>query len=156
MQLRNIGPRDFPRLLALNNAHAAEVNELTMEEFERSVSIASTARVVEDGPGFLIAFDEGTPAQGPNHAWFAARYAAFLYIDRIIIAAEARGRGLARALYADVARTAARRPLCCEVNIEPLNSASLAFHARLGFVPCGEATDPRNLKKVRYLRRDAQ
>jgi predicted GNAT superfamily acetyltransferase len=37
------------------------------------------------------------------------------------------------------------------VNIDPPNPASLAFHAKLGFVGCGEAIDPRNAKRVRYL-----
>jgi predicted GNAT superfamily acetyltransferase len=46
---------------------------------------------------------------------------------------------------------AAGRPLCCEVNIEPPNDASLAFHERLGFVGCGEGMDPRSGKRARYL-----
>jgi len=90
---------------------------------------------------------------GPNHAWFLARHRAFLYIDRVVVAAQARGRGWARRLYEDAAAIAGARPLCCEVNIVPPNEASLAFHERLGFVACGEAADPRNGKRVRYLER---
>lgn len=36
--------------------------------------------------------------------------------------------------------------------MEPPNEVSLAFHARLRFVAVGEAVDPRNGKRVRYLR----
>jgi predicted GNAT superfamily acetyltransferase len=81
----------------------------------------------------------------------AARGPAFLYVDRVVVAAEARGLGHARRLYDDLAATAAGRPLCCEINLVPPNPASLAFHERLGFAACGEADDPRNGKRVRYL-----
>jgi predicted GNAT superfamily acetyltransferase len=142
---------DLPGVLALNNAHAAEVNALTADALAELFARATHARVVDGGLGFLLAFSEQTPALGPNHAWFLARYPAFLYIDRIVIAPAARGLGHARLLYDDLAAIAAGRPLCCEVNVVPPNPASLAFHARLGFVACGEAVDPRNGKRVRYL-----
>ena len=129
---------DLPAILALNNAHAAEVNALTAEVLEALVAVAAHARVVDGGHGFLLAFSERTPVQGPNHAWFAARHAAFLYNDRLVTAPESRGMGHSRRL-------------CCEVNVAPPNPGSLAFHERLGFVACGEADDPRNGKRVRYL-----
>lgn len=153
--IRPLTHDDLPALLALNNAHAAEVNALTADAFAALVDVAAQARVVDGALGFLIALNERTPAQGPNHAWFLARQPAFLYIDRIVIAPAARGRGLARRLYEDLAATAGDRPLCCEVNLVPPNPGSLAFHERLGFSECGEADDPRNGKRVRYLIRRA-
>jgi predicted GNAT superfamily acetyltransferase len=161
MSIRDIEPRDLEPLIALNNAYAAEVNALTIDGFMRALQVARTARVmeglegVEGAQAFVMAFDEKTPPQGPNHAWFLARRPAFLYVDRLVVAAQAQRRGLARQLYQDLVRIADGCPLCCEVNIDPLNSVSLAFHAKLGFVACGEATDPRNRKKVRYLVREA-
>jgi uncharacterized protein len=146
-----LGKDDLSAVLALNNAHAVEVNALTADALAALVSVAAHARVVDGGLGFLIALSERTPAQGPNHAWFLARHAAFLYVDRVVIAPAARGRGHARRLYEDLAAMAGDRPLCCEVNLAPPNPGSLAFHDRLGFVPCGEADDPRNGKRVRYL-----
>ena len=151
--IRSLSAADLPDVLALNNAHAAEVNALSPEALAALVAVAAHAVVIDGGLGFLIALDERTPAQGPNHAWFRARHCAFLYIDRVVVAAEARGRGWARRLYDDAAAIAGARPLCCEVNIVPPNAASLAFHERLGFVACGEAADPRNGKRVRYLER---
>jgi predicted GNAT superfamily acetyltransferase len=74
---------------------------------------------------------------------------------RVVVAPEARGRGLGRRLYEDLAATAGARPLCCEVNLVPPNPGSLAFHERLGFAACGEGDDPRNGKRVRYLIRAA-
>src|SRR5215470_723030 len=149
--IRAIAGGDLPAILALNNAHAVEVNALTAEALEEMIAVAAYARIVDGGHGFLLAFSERTPAQGPNHAWFLARQPAFLYIDRVVIAPEARGFGHARRLYDDLAAVAAGRPLCCEVNLEPPNPGSLVFHDRLGFAPCGEADDPRNGKRVRYL-----
>lgn len=151
MLIRDISREDLPGLLELNNAHAAEVNELTMEDLARALDHAAGARIVSDGLGFVIAFDESAPSQGPNHAWFLARQQPFLYVDRIVVAVSARRLGHARSLYRDLESRAGDRPLCCEVNIDPANAGSLAFHERLGFSPCGEATDPRNGKRVRYL-----
>ena len=151
--IRAVTHGDLPAILALNNAHAVEVNALTAEALETLVAVAAHARIVDGCAGFLIAFSDRTPAQGPNHAWFLARHPAFLYIDRVVIAPEARGKGLARQLYDDLAAVAEGRPLCCEVNLEPPNPGSLAFHERLGFIACGEAIDPRNGKHVRYLMR---
>ena len=149
--IRAFARDDLPAMLALNNAHAAEVNALTAEALEALVAVAAHARVVDGGNGFLLALSERTPVQGPNHAWFAARHPAFLYIDRVVTAPASRGMGHARRLYDDLAAVAAGRPLCCEVNLVPPNPGSLAFHERLGFAACGEADDPRNGKRVRYL-----
>ena len=149
--IRSITTDDLPAVLALNNAHSVEVNALTADALTALVAIAAHARIIDSCDGFLLALSERTPVQGPNHAWFIERYPAFVYIDRVVVAPEARGRGHARALYADLAATAAGRPLCCEVNVTPPNLGSLAFHDRLGFEACGEADDPRNGKRVRYL-----
>ncbi|WP_394829612.1 GNAT family N-acetyltransferase [Pendulispora albinea] len=152
--IRDIEPKDFPLLLRINNDHAMEVNELTRERLEELVGLSARARVVDAGLGFLLAFDQTTPVQGPNHAWFLEREPAFFYIDRVVVVPEARGRGLARRLYEDLA-AAGDRVLCAEVNLEPPNHPGLAFHERLGFVPCGEGVDPRNGKRVCYLRQAA-
>jgi len=147
--IRDIAAADLPDILALNNAEAAAVNALTPEELAAQVALAFSARMTPEG--FLVAFCETTPAQGPNHAWFLRRGGRFAYVDRVVVAPAARGRGVARALYDDLA--ARGLPLACEVNLDPPNPAGQAFHARLGFQPVGEAVDPRNGKRVRYLMR---
>lgn len=156
MEIRDVLPADLPVLLALNNAEAEAVNAQTAEGLAALVGRAWAARMASDGSGFLVAFDAATPPQGPHHAWFTARESSFAYVDRVVVRADSRRRGVARALYADVARLAAAERmdvLCCEVNIDPPNPGSLAFHERLGFAPAGEATDRRNGKRVRYLTR---
>ena len=79
-----------------------------------------------------------------------------MYVDRVVVAPEARGRGLARLLYADLFReaTAAEHDLIvCEVNIGPPNPASDTFHAGLGFAEVGRAAVHGGSKTVRYLTR---
>jgi uncharacterized protein len=149
--IRSITGDDLAAILALNNAHAAEVNAVTADGLANLVAVAEHARTIDGGHGFLLALGERTPEQGPNHGWFLVRYPAFVYIDRVVVSPASRGLGHARRLYEDLASIAAGRPLCCEVNLVPPNPASTAFHERLGFVPCGEAEDPRNGKLVRYL-----
>jgi predicted GNAT superfamily acetyltransferase len=155
--VRPIEPADLAAVLALNNSHSLELGQTDQERLGRSLSAATVAIVI--GPvgqpdAFLIAFDHTVPAQGPNHAWFLGRRPRFLYVDRICVLPQARKRGLARALYSAVLAEAARRgtPLvCCEVNSEPPNPGSDAFHAALGFSEVGRAFLPDRGKSVRYL-----
>jgi predicted GNAT superfamily acetyltransferase len=78
----------------------------------------------------------------------------FLYVDRIVVGAAWRRHGLARKLYREVFRQAARRGhrrVVCEVNVQPPNPISDAFHHSLGFEEVGRATDDGGAKTVRYL-----
>ena len=90
----------------------------------------------------------------PNFNWFKEHRESFVYIDRIIVAASARGQGLARMLYGDLfgaAQQAGQDRVVCEVNIEPPNPASVAFHAAMGFAGVGQATIHNGTKTVRYF-----
>jgi predicted GNAT superfamily acetyltransferase len=155
--VRSIEPADLAAVLALNNAHSLELGQIDLEKLVQSIS-ASTVAIALGAVGqpeaFLIAFDQAVPAQGPNHAWFLARHPRFLYVDRICVHPQARKRGLARTLYSAVLAEAARRGtpvVCCEVNSEPPNRVSDAFHAALGFSEVGRAFLPDRGKAVRYL-----
>lgn len=159
MQPRSIEDEDLKALLALNNAHAAEI--AFNDEGRFRTVLASAALSVALGPSgdpdaFLVAFDHQTPVQGPNHAWFLARLPRFLYVDRVCVHPRARRRGLARTLYHHAFAAAAGRGLsivCCEVNSDPPNPGSDAFHAALGFLEVGRAFLPDRGKSVRYLER---
>ena len=146
-------------LLALNAANEQETSPLDADALHRLVAgcwhlgLAGT-----DGQdGFLIALDAGHPDYAsPNYLWFKPRYPRFIYIDRVIIAPAARGQGVARALYDELFRRAAAEgvPMIgCEINSQPPNPASDAFHERLGFADVGRAALPGGDKQVRYLAR---
>jgi uncharacterized protein len=157
--LRAVVVADQPALLRLNNDHATELNFETLDRFSQLLASAAYSAVV--GPvgapqAFLLAFDHQTPPQGPNHAWFLARSSAFLYVDRVCVAPAARKQGLARALYEGAFEAARARGIgliCCEVNTDPPNPGSDAFHAALGFVEVGRRVLEDRGKAVRYLQR---
>jgi predicted GNAT superfamily acetyltransferase len=72
------------------------------------------------------------------------------------VAPAARGHGYARRLYADLfdrAGLAGQDIVVCEVNSDPPNPASDAFHATQGFAEVGKAAIHQGSKTVRYLAR---
>jgi uncharacterized protein len=143
-------------ILALNNAHAQQLSWLEPERLEQLVAQSFLAWRIGSLDAFLLAFDQDAPYDSPNFLWFRARYPRFVYIDRIAVTPSARGRGLARLLYCDLFDTARRRGhthIACEVNVDPPNPTSDAFHAALGFVEVGCASIHDGSKTVRYLER---
>jgi predicted GNAT superfamily acetyltransferase len=157
--LRDADPALTAAMLALNAAHADQTSPLDAAALARLVGQSALALAEPDGAAFLIALDEGADYASPNFRWFRARYPRFLYIDRVVVAAQARGRGLARALYAaasDRARAQGAPVIGCEVNLAPPNPVSDAFHAALGFAEVGRAALPGGEKTVRYLARDVK
>jgi predicted GNAT superfamily acetyltransferase len=141
-------------LLALNNEHARELSWLEPERLQHLVEQAFLARRVGNIDAFLLAFNQGAHYDSPNFLWFPSRYPRFVYVDRIVVASAARGRGLARRLYDDLfeqAIAAGHDRVVCEVNLQPPNPASDAFHAALGFIEVGTATIHDGNRRVRYL-----
>lgn len=102
----------------------------------------------------MLAFDQDARYDSPNFLWFRARYPRFVYVDRIVVASSARGLGYARRLYRDLFEHAVRaghERVVCEVNRNPPNPASDAFHAALDFVEVGTASVYDGSRTVRYL-----
>jgi predicted GNAT superfamily acetyltransferase len=141
-------------LLALNNEHARELSWLEPERLQHLVEQAFLARRIGSLDAFLLAFDQAAQYDSPNFLWFRSRYPRFVYVDRIVVASAARGRGYARKLYDDLfahAVEAGHERVVCEVNSQPPNPASDAFHAALGFVEVGTAKVYDGNRTVRYL-----
>jgi len=149
---------DEAAILALNGAHVAETSALEVTELRALLAQAFHVGTSDHGrAAFLIALDQDAIYSSPNFKWFKSRHERFVYIDRIIVAPSQRGRGLARALYEDLIAAAAQARhvlIGCEVNLEPPNPASDAFHAALGFAEVGRAILPGSAKRVRYLSRE--
>lgn len=153
--IRDIGAEDLGWVLALNRAHEVALSPLNAAKLEALIANATYARAAEDG-AFLIGFDHAADYDSENFLWHRARRDRFLYIDRIAVAATYRRHGLAAALYADLFAFAAGRGLesvVAEVNTEPPNPVSDAFHAGLGFKTVGEARLKAREKTVRYIER---
>lgn len=145
-----------PALVALNNAHAAELSFLSAGRFTALIGDAFLACRTGEADALLLCFDQDAAYDSPNFLWFRERFDRFVYVDRIVVSPEARGRGLARTLYEHLferARAAGQQRIVCEVNADPPNPASDAFHASLGFGEIGSAT-LFNGKTVRYFSRE--
>ncbi|MGY6410291.1 MAG: GNAT family N-acetyltransferase [Alkalilacustris sp.] len=146
-------------ILALNEAVEERTAPLDPARLSSLIARASfaEARLDETGrvAGFLLGFDHDVPHDSPNFRWFTEHSDAFAYVDRVVVAPWAQGRGVARALYADYAAQARARGLqrmTCEVNRVPPNPESDAFHAALVFEELAQAI-PLPGKMVRYLSR---
>jgi len=152
--IHSIGPAEQWRILALNNAHAVETSVLDEVRLASMLDEAFLATRIGDVDAFLIVFDQRARYDSPNFTWFQVKYPDFVYVDRIITGPKARGKGYARALYEDLFEKAAVRGhkrVVCEVNVEPPNPGSDAFHAALGFVEVGRQLLAGSGKTVRYL-----
>lgn len=156
-EIAAIRAADLPAMLALNNAHAAETSWLEPGRLAHLVAQAFYARRIGHMESFIITFDQHADYDSPNFLWFRARSARFVYVDRIVTDAAARGRGHAKRLYMDLfdeARRAGHDRVVCEVNSDPPNPGSDAFHAALGFSEVGVASIHGGKKTVRYLAKD--
>ncbi len=152
----DIANRDIDWIYALNKKHEVELSPLTRDGVASMVARATYARAI-DGGAFLLGFDRDGDYDSPNFIWHRDRFERFLYVDRIAVAASHRRRGLAAKLYEDVFAFAANRGderVVCEVNSDPPNPASDAFHAALGFKVVGDAYLGDRGKTVRYLARE--
>jgi predicted GNAT superfamily acetyltransferase len=155
-RLRAARVGDRAAILALNAAHEAQTSALDAVGLAVLLDAAFCALVVDGGEsGLLIALDQDAAYASPNFLWFRDRFARFVYIDRVVVAGSARGAGWGRGLYDTLAERAGPVMLCCEVNLDPPNPASDAFHASLGFAECGRALLEPGGKTVRYLMRDS-
>jgi uncharacterized protein len=156
-------------LLALNNDHSVELSPLTLAELDLLIRESFFSATINDSDALLIAFDQSSRYQHVNFLWFLAFFekahqenshneknanANFVYVDRVVTSPAARGKGYARALYTDLfqrAKYAGHTRIACEVNLDPPNPVSDAFHASLNFHEVGRAAIHNNAKTVRYL-----
>lgn len=145
--LRPITHADVADVLALNDANVELLAPLDAARLEQLQSSALRADVIDvDGSfaGFVITFGPGAAYDSPNYLWFSTRYGShFHYLDRIVLADSFRRLGLASAVYDVVEADATHvRRLALEVNVEPPNPGSLAFHAGRGFAEVGRLGSP--------------
>lgn len=150
---------DYAALLALNDDAVPHVNSIGMEKLahlHRQSAHFGVARS-DDGSvaAFLLALAETADYDSLNFRWFRDHYPRFVYIDRIVVGAAARRRGVGAALYGDLMRHVPDDCplLTCEVNLRPPNDQSMAFHRQLGFEPVGQQDTEGGNKTVCLLAR---
>lgn len=147
--LRPLRDTDVADVLALNEANVSKLAPMDEARLHELRKLADRFDVLDlDGAfgGFVVTFAAETPYDSENYRWFAARHRRFYYLDRIVLHEEHRRRGLGGFVYDEVERVAAPYSrLCLEVNLVPPNDASLAFHARRGYVEVGRLGDDEHL-----------
>jgi predicted GNAT superfamily acetyltransferase len=140
---------DLDRIVEINAANVpavgpADADHLSFLAGECRWALALDV-VGDDGAaelaGFCLVLGPGSVYDSVNYTWFMARFDDAVYLDRVAFDARFQRRGLGSALYDEVeGRVAAERGvgrLTLEVNVDPPNEASLAFHAGRGYVEVG-------------------
>ena len=140
--LRPIAASDHPRVLAWNHDHVELLAPLDEPRLRTLLGWTDLGCVISaDGhdAGFVLTFAAGSAYDSPNYRWFAEHYSAFYYLDRVVVDPSVRRTGVATRVYDEIeerARTLAP-VMCLEVNLDPPNEPSLAFHRRRGYVEVG-------------------
>ncbi len=141
MLLRELEPGDWPEVIELNQASVRELSDVDDSRLAYLSSCAHRAVVIEtDGvlTAFALAMGPRAGYDSRNYQWFESRFERFLYLDRIAVAERHRRAGFATRIYDELESTAAGfGRMVCDVNVEPPNDASLAFHARRGYLEIG-------------------
>ena len=151
MQVADVRSADLEDVLALNQASVPHVNSLEPPDiawFAKHADYFRVARIEGELAGFLIGLGPGLDYASPNYRYFCRRHDAFGYVDRVVVAAAARRRGVGSQLYDDYAATLRSLVpvMTCEVNIRPPNESSMAYHERHGFT-CVATQETENGKK---------
>jgi uncharacterized protein len=143
--IRSLETSDHEAALRLDAAGVAGVAPLDLEEFHRLCGIPNLHLMCEGADGlpigYLLAFSSGADHDGEEFRTLAAALGAaspFVYVDQVVVAPAFRRRGGASALYNVLefrAKAMFISVLCCEVNLEPANPASINLHVQRGFAP---------------------
>ncbi len=145
--LRPYRATDLDALVAVNDGASPAVPITPRDGLAALVAMSTVAVVVESGgepAGFVLGMPPDLAYESENYLYFSARARelgrSFVYVDRIVLMPALQSRGLGPRLYDavfDEARRVGAAEVLCEVNVEPPNPGSLAFHTRLGFVEVG-------------------
>jgi predicted GNAT superfamily acetyltransferase len=147
--LRPVTDADVPLVLALNERNVTALAPLEEDRLRALSRLADRFDVLEDDgafAGFVVTFTPGVDYDSENYRWFGRRHESFYYLDRIVLDERVRRRGLGTFVYDELEKVAAAYGrMTLEVNLEPRNHVSLAFHARRGYVEVGRLGDEGHL-----------
>ncbi len=152
MEIRSLSDADVAAVLALNEAAVDATSPLDEDSLAaRRAMVAEALVCVVEGQvaAFALADAPGAAYRSINYRWHAERFADFLYLDRIVVGAEFRRRGIASALYDALEKVAAEHGrMVCEVYSRPPNTVSLAFHSGRGYAEIGHLEQPSGQQVV--------
>jgi predicted GNAT superfamily acetyltransferase len=140
--LRPITAADHDDVVALNERHVhltAPMDRVRLVEFVEAAEHADVIDVAGEFAGFVITFAVGAAYDGTHFDWFSQKYDDFCYLDRIVIHEDFQRRGLGSFAYDEIEGSCGRPILALEVNIDPPNEPSLAFHRARGYSEVGQS-----------------
>jgi predicted GNAT superfamily acetyltransferase len=152
--VRDAMPADFEAICALNLAELQHTSAMDRDRLVVLDRLACYHRVgCVDGrvAAFLLAMRDGAPYSNENFEWFSRRFGLFVYVDRVVVSSESRGRRLGSLLYEDLFRHARENDIpivTCEYNLVPPNEPSRRFHDRFGFKEQGSRWAADGSKRV--------
>ena len=138
--LRPITPDDHARVLDWNESNVSVLAPLDEARLLTLLGWADLGCVIcPEGHdvGFVLTFASGTAYDSANYAWFAERG---VRLGRVVVDASVRRTGIASRVYDEIedrARLVAP-VMCLEVNLDPPNDPSLAFHRGRGYREVGQ------------------
>lgn len=152
--IRDAAVEDFESICALNLAEVQHTSAMDLPRLVELNALSCHHKVaVRDDivSAFLLAMCDGASYVNDNFEWFAARYARFIYVDRVVVSSACRGLRLGSLLYEDLfrhARSNAIPRVACEYNIVPCNQPSRLFHDKFGFTEQGTQWVANGTKRV--------
>lgn len=152
--LRDADEADFAAVVVLNAAearHTSPMDEARLRHLDALASYHKVATVDGVVAAFLLVMKDGCGYANENFEWFAARYDAFLYVDRIVVGSDHQGLRLGTLLYQgmfDYARSNGIATIACEYNLVPPNEPSRIFHEKFGFHEVGSQWLGHGAKQV--------
>ena len=160
MNIRDLTHTDVEAMWVINEEGLPGTGQVSPAELTALLDLASFAVGAFENElmlGFVMCLPPRTSYGSLNYAWFNQRYDAFLYVDRIAVAANQRDRGVGSALYERVVATAKEHtvPVAAEVNRLPPNPGSMRFHHRFNFVEVGTLDHGANKSVTMLLRTEA-
>jgi len=152
--LRAATADDYGVIVELNHVEVAHTSPMDLARLITLDGLACYHRVAcidARVSGFLLAIRSGAPYENENFGWFSQQYPSFVYVDRVVVSAAARGLRLGSLLYEDLfswARQNAIALVTCEYNIVPDNEPSRLFHEKFGFREQGTQWVANGVKQV--------
>jgi uncharacterized protein len=152
--IRRVSFSDYQDIIELNRSEVQYTSPMDLERLTLLDSLSTYHKVAlidNQAAGFILVMKDHAAYENDNFHWFTLCYQSFLYVDRIVVGKDYQSRGIGLLLYEDLfsfARQAKIGIITCEININPPNEKSLAFHRKIGFQEIGSRFIDHKKKQV--------
>lgn len=142
MQSRPLLQQDALAVWEINEEGLPGTGKVTVEEISYLIEISNISIGIFDQDelvGFVICLSPNVDYGSLNYAWFNEKYDDFIYVDRIAVSTNHRGRGIGSMIYQELFKISKQKriPIAAEVNSVPPNPGSMRFHRRFKFLEVG-------------------